>query len=168
MITILELAQELDTTKTTISRKIRELNIKNDLSMIDGKYYLTDDQADLIRGKMKRGTFRDIPPHVARNVSERGTTNNVERTATDRNAEQDAQTIQDLMAQLREKDTQIKELHKLLDQQQQLNMITQQRLVALEDKQQAEPRGFFRRLFTKKDTGAQDHEQEQGKQDEGN
>ena len=146
MITILELAQELQTSKTTISRKIKELDMKNRLELLDGKYYLTDEQARQIREAMSRHDTRNAPTRETRNVSER----RAERTDTRR----DTQFTKDLMqqikekdAQIKEKDAQIKELHKLLDQQQQLTMITQQRVLALEDQQQKKQRGIFARLF---------------------
>ena len=139
MITILELAQELQTSKTTISRKIKELDMKNRLELLDGKYYLTDEQARQIREAMSRHDARNAPTRETRNVSER----RAERTDTRR----DTQFTKDLMQQIKEKDAQIKELHKLLDQQQQLTMITQQRVLALEDQQQKKQRGIFARLF---------------------
>jgi len=53
-----------------------------------------------------------------------------------------------LKNQLEEKDTQIKELLKVLDQQQQLNVIEHQKILEIEEKKE-EKKPFFKRLFNK-------------------
>ena len=145
MKSILELAQELNTSKTTINRKIRELNIKSGLTYSDGKYYLSDEQAEQIKRNMKRN--KNIngasyePQPIPRN---------------------DAQLIKKLLQQLEEKDTLIKSLQEtikrqdeqinsylvLLAQEQQLHKYTQNQLSELQERQR---KGFFARLFGKKD-----------------
>lgn len=164
MITILELAEELHASKSTINRKIKDLNLKGALEFTDGKYYLTDEQADEIRRTMKRTTppreanhdKKETPPHEAHH--------DARRSASD-----DKRIINDLLAQLKAKDEQIKELHGIIeqhqviiDQQQKLNLISQQRILALEDKQQKEEqKGFFARLFGKSRQQAQPQEEQQ-------
>lgn len=172
MITILGLAEELRTSKSTINRKIKELGLKSALEFSDGKYYLTDEQADTIRRTMKRTTADSEAKHDPGQI----THHDAERSAprrTNSSASQDAQLIKDLMQQLKEKDAQIKQLHgiieqnqTIIDQQQKLNLISQQRILALEDQQQkqAQPQGLFARLFGKNRQQAQPQAQEATKE----
>ena len=148
MQTIAELAHSLGVSKTAVSNKARKLGIKDDLQKIDGAYYFTDEQAEIITRNMKKpfaGKFAD------------------KEDSKTEGKDEPPQTITNLlMQQLEKKDEQIqalqeqvKSLQSLLDQQQKLHLITQQRLLALEDKQ-SKP-GLFARLFNRnKDTGAQD------------
>ena len=161
MITILELAAELQTSKSTINRKIRDLGLKGALEFSDGKYYLTQEQAD----KIRQDFTRHKPHQEDQKEGDNKASHEAKRGAS-RTTAQDKQLIADLMAQLKEKDAQIKKLHgiieqnqTIIDQQQKLNLISQQRILALEDQQQkqkTEQKGFFARLFGKNRTQAQE------------
>lgn len=149
MITILELAQELHLGKSTISRKINELGIKEQLTKIDGAYYLSDEQADAVRST----TTHHKATHGAHQTSKR-----TKQAQTN----SDAALIELLNKQLESREQElkalhdeVKELHRLLDQQQQLNLLEKQRVLALEDQQRKQQRGIFARLFGKKDTQGQ-------------
>ncbi len=134
MISIFELAQEIGTSKTTISRKIRELDIKKGLIVEDGKYYLTDEQANRIREKLK---------HHKRNEEQ-----------AQKPASHEQQIIKKLLHQLEEKDKIIKKQQEtiekqtvLLAQEQQLHKQTLDSLRELSERQNT---GIFARLFSRK------------------
>ena len=149
MLTIKQLADKLGVSKPTITRnKPDDLEFK----VIDGVNYINENMEHQITEKVLQ---------------------NKERYSGDtRNETYDTPLIQQLMqenaflrAQIEEKDALIKEQTKLLDQQQQLNLITGKRLNELETKEQTETeeqhsnetvtkhtvsegkKGFFSRIF---------------------
>ncbi|WP_089413826.1 hypothetical protein [Staphylococcus epidermidis] len=149
MLTIKQLADKLGVSKPTITR-----NKPDDLEfeVIDGVNYINE--------------------NMERQITEKVLQNKERYSGDTRNETDDTPLIQQLMqenaflrAQIEEKDALIKEQTKLLDQQQQLNLITGKRLNELETKEQTETeeqhsnetvtkhtvsegkKGFFSRIF---------------------
>lgn len=145
MISILELARELNTSKTTIGRKIKELNIKNGLTISDGKYYLSDEQAEQIRESLKRNKKKKVAELEAEQMGH-----------------DEAETIKILLKQLENKDKQIERLQEtikqkdehiksylvLLAQAQELQKQAYELYLIASEKQH---KGIFARLFGRKE-----------------
>lgn len=145
-----------------------------------GKYYTTKEMADLL-GVSKQRVYRYIKAnHIseARQETVKGNTvmiydstvfERIKDSLKANNASDDVHreahqetplevAYEALVKQLEVKDKQISELQKALDQEQQLHLLSKQRILALEEKQQ-EPedaaeaeqpenrKGFFSRLF---------------------
>lgn len=159
MVTILELARELKTTKTTINRKIEALALKEQMVKTDGVYYLTDEQADNIRNEINRNATRHAPQRVAEpepaqkgNRNGNGSQKLIE--ALERRIESQEKQLEKKDAQIEALEKEIARLHDLVDQQQKLTLFAEQRALMLEDKQR---KSLFYRLFHKdKDTEPQE------------
>lgn len=143
MLTIKQLADKLGVSKPTITRNKPE---HLEFEVIDGVNYINE--------------------NMERQITEKVLQNKERYSGDTRNETDDAPLIQQLMqenaflrAQIEEKDALIKEQTKLLDQQQQLNLITGKRLNELETEEQhrsetvtentvsEEKKGFFSRIF---------------------
>lgn len=145
MKTIAEIAKQCNVSKTTISRYISVLDMKESIETDQaGTMLLTEEQEQ----KIKKALKQYEATRNARNAPRKGKENKEpEKTEAATLAE-----IKELKKQIAEKDAQIKELHSIIeknqtiiDQQQKLTLITQQRILALEDKQNRP--GLFARLF---------------------
>lgn len=149
MLTIKQLADKLGVSKPTITRNKPE---DLEFEVIEGVNYINE--------------------NMERQITEKVLQNKERYSGDTRNETYDTSLIQQLMqenaflrAQIEEKDALIKEQTKLLDQQQQLNLITGKRLNELETKEQTETeeqhsnetvtkhtvsegkKGFFSRIF---------------------
>lgn len=149
MLTIKQLADKLGVSKPTITRNKPD---GLEFEVINGVNYINE--------------------NMERQITEKVLQNKERYSGDTRNETDDAPLIQQLMqenaflrAQIEEKDALIKEQNKLLDQQQQLNLITGKRLNELETKEQTETeeqhsnetvtkhtvsegkKGFFSRIF---------------------
>ena len=143
MLTIKQLADKLGVSKPTITRNKPE---HLEFEVIDGVNYINE--------------------NMERQITEKVLQNKERYSGDTRNETDDAPLIQQLMqenaflrAQIEEKDALIKEQTKLLDQQQQLNLITGKRLNELETEEQhrsetvtentvsEEKKCFFSRIF---------------------
>lgn len=149
MLTIKQLADKLGVSKPTITRNKPE---HLEFEVIDGVNYINE--------------------NMERQITEKVLQNKERYSSDTRNETDDAPLVQQLLqenaflrAQIEEKDALIKEQTKLLDQQQQLNLITGKRLNELETKEQneteeqqrsetvtentvsEEKKGFFSRIF---------------------
>ena len=113
MITIKQLAGKIGVSKTSISKKIDNLGLRNSLQMVGGTWLIPDDIENTIINAYNR---KPKSQTVGTNQS------------------QTIDTVVDtLVEQLKVKDKQIEELQKLLDQEQKLRMVTEQKLLAIED-----------------------------------
>lgn len=108
--TIKQLAEEYKITKQAINYHIKKLS--KDTIKFDSK------GCKLISEKGQQELAKILSKDVAKEVSNF-----------------DSKAFDTLIEQLKVKDEQIKELQKLLDQEQQLNAINQKKIEALEDKQ---------------------------------
>lgn len=149
MLTIKQLADKLGVSKPTITRNKPE---HLEFEVIEGVNYINE--------------------NMERQITEKVLQNKERYSSDTRNEKDDAPLVQQLLqenaflrAQIEEKDALIKEQTKLLDQQQQLNLITGKRLNELETKEQTETeeqqrsetvtentvseekKGFFSRIF---------------------
>ena len=126
MKTIKQVADELNISKQRLYRYIKAHHI-NDVHRIESTMYIDD----VLENKLKQ--------HF-----ELTTTSSESHQNTSNNA-----VIDTLMMQLKTKDEQIKHLQQLLDQEQQLHLQTQNKLLLLEHKeeQQEEKKSFWSKLF---------------------
>lgn len=128
MKTIQQLAYELNVSKTAIRKHIRKLGIENQLSKKGNRFLIDEHQEYLIRKSFSE---------TEKETSSRSENSDV------------SEIVRVLEKQLDEKQRTIDSLQKLLDQEQQLHLLTQQKLLALEDKQAEKKPGFLARLFGK-------------------
>lgn len=129
MKTIKQLADELGISKQKLYRYIKTNHI-NDVHRIESTIYIDD---------------------VLENQIKQHFTENTTSSDAHQNTSNDA-VIDTLMMQLRKKDEQIEKLQQLLDQEQQLHLQTQNKLMLLEHKeeeqqQQEEKKSFWGKLF---------------------
>ena len=148
MQTIAELAQTLGVTKQAIHHKIDKLGIRNELQKVDGTYYLTDEQAGKIRSTATNSAIhpkenRKDPAHVPTRKSDRHKDNKIIELL-ERRIEAQEKQIEKKDAQIEALQKEQTRLHDLLDQQQKLTLIAEQKRLALEDQQN---KGIFARLF---------------------
>ena len=137
MQTIRELAQALGVSKTAVNAKIKQLGIKDELQSEGGRYTLTDEQAEQIKSLFT--------------ANRKPQTENREQLP-----ESLRKQIEELQKRIEQKDAQIADLHEiiktqatLIDQEQKLHLIAEQKLLALED-QAGRKKGIFARLFRNK------------------
>lgn len=128
MKTIKQVADELGISKQKLYRYIKSHHI-NDVHRIESTMYIDD----ILENKLKQ--------HFNENAAS---------TDSHQNTSNDA-VIDTLMMQLKKKDEQIEKLQQLLDQEQQLHLQTQNKLMLLEHKeeehQQEEKKGFWSKFF---------------------
>lgn len=168
MQTIGELAKSLNVSKTAIHNKLRDLGIKDDLQKVDGAYYLTDEQAEKVAQSIKK---RPAVKYTEKKTTKKGESDEENRKVNSKVIELLERRIDAQEKQIEKKDAQIdalqKEqarLHDLLDQQQKLTLIAEQKALALEDKQH---KGILSRLFHRSKPTEQPQEPQQEKTGEG-
>ena len=158
-ITVKELADELETSKTTIYKTIDDLQIRSDLQMFKNRYLLSEEQAAAVRTQ-----FREQKSESESQTANRNETKTAKHDLDDLEAMREAvSTLQSmvdvLQDQLRVKDDQIQSLQNQLE-----NMTAalrdEQALHAGSMKKQLEPvrieqperqHGWFWRLFHRED-----------------
>lgn len=129
MKTLKQLADELSVSKTAIRKKIEKLGFRSRLQK-DGNQFLVDEELE----NLIKQAFADHS-----------------RTKTETNSETkmetDSETVSVLVSilqkELESKNEQILHLQKLLDQEQQLRMITEQKLLVIEEKKEEESKRKF-------------------------
>lgn len=132
MKTIKQIADELGVSKTAVRKKIENLGLRSGLQKNGNQFAIDENQEKLIK--------------TAFSGSESET-----RTQTDSQTE--TETVSALVSMLQReldaKNEQIAHLQKLLDQEQQLRMVTEQKLLQIEDKQEQEEQPKKRWKFWK-------------------
>jgi len=137
MKTIKELSEEIGVSKVAVQKKIERLNIKNKM-VRDGNRWLVPDELE----KSIKLAFNkyDTDNQTGNNRQEN---ENITQTL-----------VSMLQKELEEKNKQIEKLQTIINQEQQLRMVTEQKLLALEDKTKEEENanqekkvGFWGRLF---------------------
>ena len=144
-ITVAALAKKLNVGKSTINRRLNELNLKQSLTVENGTFLLTEEQAEQVtRTILTRTKSKNDPAQNARHTEPLSKTG--------------AGTVAALLAQLEEKDRQIAEkdkqindLHELLARQQATIEASQNLLLLEQKKEEAQKIGFFKRLFNRTD-----------------
>lgn len=127
MKTIKQLADELGISKQKLYRYVKAHHI-NDAHRIESTIYIDD----VLENKIKQ--------HFTENTASADAHQSTSNDAV----------IDTLMMQLKKKDEQIEKLQQLLDQEQQLHLQTQNKLLLLEHKeeeQQQERKSFWSKLF---------------------
>lgn len=140
MKTIKQIADELGVSKTAVRKKIENLGLRSGLQKNGNQFAIDKNQEKLIKSAFSE------------NESETQTQTK-SQTETETKSQTETETVCDLVCMLqRELDTkneQIAHLQKLLDQEQQLRMITEQKLLQIEDKQEQEEQPKKRWKFWK-------------------
>lgn len=133
MKTIKQIADELGVSKTAVRKKIENLGLRSSLQKNGNLFVVSDEQERLIKS-----AFSD----------------NKTETKTETCSQTETETVSALVSMLQKeldsKNEQIAHLQKLLDQEQQLRMVTEQKILALEDKQEStEKSSLWKRIFKK-------------------
>ena len=137
-ITIRELSEELQLSKTAVNKKIEQLGLKSKLIKEGNRWLIPDHVADLIREDKKAPAEESSKPAEDKDI-----------------------IIELLRAEITEKNSQIAELHKILQQQNHLLLAASTKeeepieaaSVIDPEEKSADPepaeekKGFFRRLF---------------------
>ena len=152
MKTVRELADEIGVSKVAVVKKIEKLNIKNDLVKKGNRLLIPDSVEYAVK--------------VAFNYSNTNQTENDDKENENNHNQNDyiSQTlIEMLRTELEEKNKQIEQLQTIINQEQQLRMVTERKLLAIEQKEKEgnenneKKQGFWSRLFgtkPKENTGA--------------
>lgn len=126
--TIKEIADDLKVTKQAIRKRVDNLDSKLVAKGVDGKTILISAKGvELLKNKAINRVSTDSTNNDT-NVNTNIDTNNVDTIKLLQN------TLDTLKDQLKQKDEQIKELNKALDQEQKLHAMTQQKVLELEEK----------------------------------
>ena len=116
--TIRQRADELGVSKTSVRKKIDNLDLRSSLQSNGNQFLIDEEQEELIKT-----AFRG----------------NKSQTKSETKTQTESETVSSLISILQEelarKDAQIENLQKLLDQEQQLHMHTKQQLQLLEQKE---------------------------------
>ena len=119
--TAAELAEDLNVSKVTIYNHLKKIDKRKYTKKYQNVTYITEEGQQIIKDSL----YRPIQSNVS---SERISINDSPIPIKGEQLQQGNPTIEILKEQIREKDNQIKELHKLLDQQQQLTLQSQKQL----------------------------------------
>lgn len=121
MKTIKQIADELGVSKTAVRKKIENLGLRSGLRKNGNQFAIDEKQEKLIKSAF----------------AESGT-----ETETETSSQTETETVSVLVSMLQReldaKNEQIAHLQKLLDQEQQLRMVTEQKLLQIEDKKEQE------------------------------
>lgn len=144
MKTIKDLAEELGVSKVAILKKTEKLNIKKDLIRNGNKLLIPENLENVLRVAFNKDIENQDSNEREKIDKEREKSETITQTI-----------ILMLQKELDEKNKQIESLQSIIDQEQKLRVIAEQRLVAIEEKekenvnQEVKP-GFWSRLFGKK------------------
>lgn len=132
MKTIKQIADELGVSKTAVRKKIENLGLRSGLQKNGNQFAIDENQEKLIKSAFCESEAE---------------------TRTQTNSQTETETVSTLVSMLQReldaKNEQIAHLQKLLDQEQQLRMITEQKLLQIEDKQEQEEQPKKRWKFWK-------------------
>lgn len=121
MKTIKQIADELGVSKTAVRKKIENLGLRYSLQKNGNQFVIDENQERLIKSAFSESESE---------------------TRTETNSQTETETVSALVSMLQReldsKNEQIAHLQKLLDQEQQLRMVTEQKLLQIEDKQEQE------------------------------
>ena len=142
MKTIREIANEVGVSKVAIQKKLDKLNLKNELVKKDNKWLIPDSVEYALKS-----AFNFTNDNQDGNKEKENDNNQV-------NYDNTLQTIIEMLrTELEEKNKQIDKLQTIINQEQQLRMVTEQKLLAVEKKGEEEnanhekKQGFWGRLF---------------------
>lgn len=130
MYTIKEVHEKLNCNRQTINNWIKRLNI--DVATIDGMYRLTEEQYNMIADKVNtnRNTNTDTNGHTNRaNVHTDGANNTNQDT---NNNTESNNVVEILQSHIEEQRNTIRDLSRMLDQQQQLTQSSNKKILKLE------------------------------------
>lgn len=119
MKTIKQIADELGVSKTAVRKKIENLGLRSSLQKNGNQFAIDETQEKLIKS-----AFSESETQTETQTSSRIETETV------------SALVSMLQRELKAKNEQIANLQKLLDQEQQLHMVSEQRLLLLEEKQE--------------------------------
>lgn len=132
MKTIKQIADELGVSKTAVRKKIENLGLRSSLQKNGNQFAIDENQERLIKSAFSESEAE---------------------TKTETNSQTETETVSALVSMLQReldaKNEQIAHLQKLLDQEQQLRMVTEQKLLQIEDKQEQEEQPKKRWKFWK-------------------
>lgn len=132
MKTIRQIADELGVSKTAVRKKIENLGLRSSLQKNGNQFAIDENQERLIKSAFAESEAE---------------------TKTETNSQTETETVSALVSMLQReldaKNEQIAHLQKLLDQEQQLRMVTEQKLLQIEDKQEQEEQPKKRWKFWK-------------------
>lgn len=132
MKTIKQIADELGVSKTAVRKKIENLGLRSSLQKNGNQFAIDENQERLIKSAFSESEAE---------------------TRTETNSQTETETVSTLVSMLQReldaKNEQIAHLQKLLDQEQQLRMVTEQKLLQIEDKQEQEEQPKKRWKFWK-------------------
>lgn len=121
MKTIKQIADELGVSKTAVRKKIENLGLRSGLQKNGNQFAIDENQEKLIKS-----AFSESEAETETETSSRTKTETV------------STLVSMLQKELDAKNEQIAHLQKLLDQEQQLRMVTEQKLLLIEEKQEQE------------------------------
>lgn len=132
MKTIKQIADELGVSKTAVRKKIENLGLRSSLQKNGNQFAIDENQERLIKSAFSESEAE---------------------TKTETDSQTETETVSALVSMLQReldaKNEQIAHLQKLLDQEQQLRMVTEQKLLQIEDKQEQEEQPKKRWKFWK-------------------
>ena len=147
-LTIKEVSRAAGVSVQSIYQRL-ETSLKDYVKIVKGKKYLDISVLKDIYGIEVEKALKDIKQDFKQDIKD-----NSKGDTSDDTVKLLQDTLDTLRQQLEQKDKQIKELHNLLDQEQQLNAINSKKILELEQKQaepeQTEPpkkESWFKRLF---------------------
>ncbi len=169
MKTIKQIADDLGVSKQAVRNEIAKQKLQSTLQK-NGNQFLADEKAEKLiksafserksvkeKGQVAGNTDANLTEKLfaaQRRIIELETTLKLKDANEKEKIEIYNQEIKRLDEALKEKSEQIAQLHKLIDQEQQLRMVTEQKLLLLEEKKEdeglhpeEEKKGFFRRIF---------------------
>lgn len=121
MKTIKQIADELGVSKTAVRKKIENLGLHSSLQKNGNQFVIDENQEKLIKSAFSESESE---------------------TRTETDSQTETETVSALVCMLQReldaKNEQIAQLQKLLDQEQQLRMVTEQRLLQIEEKKELE------------------------------
>ena len=142
MKTIREIANEIGVSKVAVQKKLEKLNIKNELVKKDNKWLIPDSVEYALKSAFNFTNDNQDDNKDKENENNRDNYDNTTITI-----------IEILKHELEEKNKQIEKLQTIINQEQQLRMVTEQKLLAVEKKGEEENAnqdkkvGFWGRLF---------------------
>ena len=145
MKTIRDLALEIGVSKVAVQKKIEKLNLKNDLVKRGNKLLIPDSVEYALKSAFNYTNENQDDNNEQENENNRVNYDNTLQTI-----------IEMLRTELEEKNKQIDKLQTIINQEQQLRMVTEQKLLAVENKREEETakqekkQGFFGWLFGSK------------------
>lgn len=158
MKTVRELAEEIGVSKVAINKRIETLGLKNLTEKSGNKTLIPENVEKALKTAFNYDECKQNETNHEENINNHQTNDNTMQTLIDV-----------LREQLAEKDEQIRTLQTIIDQEQKLRMVTEQKL--LETKQEdskgkkADKQGIFNRFFNHKQSETKTTDTEDTKED---